>query len=373
MKIGILTLPQETNYGGILQAFALQRVLRNMGHDVLTIDRHNRREYPSFGRHIAGYLKRLVQHYLQGKKNVSVKWNPFLSSEEYDRVSKDTQKFIDRNIRLTRRVFSDQLAEIDKEYLFDAYVVGSDQVWLDNYCPESFLSFVSRTGVKKVVYAASCGKRSFFDNPSKLKICRELVKDFNGVSVREEHLVNLCKERLGIDAQWVLDPTMLLTPDDYIGVSEPAAGDEPVLFSYILDSSGDKDSIVQSLAKMLNVPVVNGNRAGAAVTGKDKSFPTVDAWLRNMSRARLVVTDSFHGTVFSILFNKPFVTIGNARRGMARFQSLLGRFGLQSRLINPESLDYMQIAGEPIDFSRVNEIIASDRVKSLSFIEKALN
>ncbi len=196
MKIGILTLPQETNYGGILQAFALQRVLRNMGHDVLTIDRHNRREYPSFGCHIAGYMKRLAQHYLQGKKNVSVKWNPFLSSDEYDRISKDTQKFIDRNIRLTRRVFSDQLAEIDKEYRFDAYVVGSDQVWLDNYCPESFLSFVSRANVTKLVYAASCGKKSFFDNPAKLKVCRELVKDFKSVSVREEHLVALCNVSL---------------------------------------------------------------------------------------------------------------------------------------------------------------------------------
>lgn len=372
MKIGILTLPQETNYGGILQAFALQRVLRNMGHDVLTIDRHNRREYPSFGRHIAGYMKRLVQHYLRGKKNVSVKWNPFLSSEEYDRVSKDTQKFIDRNIRLTRKVFSDQLAEIDKEYQFDAYVVGSDQVWLDNYCPDSFLSFVSRTGVKKAVYAASCGKRSFFDNPSKLKTCRELVKDFNGVSVREEHLVELCKEKLGIDAQWVLDPTMLLTLDDYIEAAEPGTGDDPVLFSYILDSSGDKDRIVQSVAKKLNVPVVNGNRAGN-ITEKDNSFPTVDAWLRNILRAKFVVTDSFHGTVFSIMFNKPFITIGNAKRGMARFKSLLGRFELQSRLIDLESSGYMNIVEEKIDFSRVNEIIAADRIKSLSFIEKALS
>lgn len=165
---------------------------------------------------------------------------------------------------------------------------------------------------------------------------------------------------------------MLLTPDDYIEVSEPVAGDEPVLFSYILDSSGYKDFIVESVAKMLNVPVVNGNRVGT-VTGKEKSFPTVDNWLRNISRARFVVTDSFHGTVFSILFNKPFVTIGNARRGIARLQSLLGRFGLQGRLIEPEGLDHMQIVGEPIDFSRVNEIIASDRIKSLSFIEKALN
>lgn len=137
MKIGILTLPQETNYGGILQAYALQHTLRGMGHDAITIDRHNRKEYPSWWIHFAGYCKRIIQHYLEGK-NVTTKWNPIVSPEEYAILSSETQRFIDRNIKLTKRVFSDELADIENEYQFDAYVVGSDQVWQEYYCPASF-------------------------------------------------------------------------------------------------------------------------------------------------------------------------------------------------------------------------------------------
>ena len=202
MKIGILTLPLETNYGGILQAFALQKVLRGIGYDVITIDRHGRREYPSPFIHVVGYVKRLLFHFLL-RKDVSIKWNPFESDEQYKIRSRKTQSFINRNILLTRFIYPEQLVEIDKEYGFDAYVVGSDQVWLSYYCPDSFLDFVTRPNVKKVVYAASCGKHSFFNNTRLLKKCSQLAKKFVGISVREDYLVRRCSNKMHIDVQWV--------------------------------------------------------------------------------------------------------------------------------------------------------------------------
>lgn len=370
MKIGILTLPQETNYGGILQAFALQRILRSMGHDAMTIDRHKRKEYPSLKVHIAGYCKRLFQHYLQRKENVSVKWDPFISVQDYKAVSEKTQAFIKRNIKMTRWVYTDQLAEIDCEYQFDAYVVGSDQVWLDYYCPSSFLDFVKRPGVKKLFYAASCGKQSFFNNSAKVALCRELVKSFCGVSVREESLLRPCKEKLGVDALWVLDPTMLLDRSVYLEATECNVDSKPVVFSYILDQNLEKDALVNAVAAHKNLPVVNGNRKNSV---KNAVFPSVDDWLQNINRSEFVVTDSFHGTVFAILFNKPFVTIGNVGRGLARFESLLGRLGLLDRLVEDIQSDViLKLSDKQIDFSKVNGIIDDERANSLDFLINSL-
>lgn len=379
MRIGILTLPQETNYGGILQAFALQKVLRDMGHEALTIDRHQRRQYDSFSKHIGGYLKRLYHHYVF-KKNVSPRWNPFLTENEYRTISQNTQRFIDANIAMTRRAFSDQLFEIDKEYSFDAYVVGSDQVWLDYYCPNSFLDFVKRDNVIKIVYAASCGPQSFFCNDNKLALCKELAKTFVGVSVREQSLVDLCKESLGVDAKWVLDPTMLLRQEDYIGrIGQPLDQESPILFSYILDESNSKDAILSSIAKAKNLEVVHGGTTKKYIKGITKSindcvYPSVEDWLYKIASSSFVVTDSFHGTVFSILFNRPFITICNSHRGSNRFFSLLSLFGLESRLIKEsDSVNIEKIIGESIDYTKVNTILEGERKKSMTFLTKCLN
>lgn len=370
MKIGILTLPQETNYGGILQAFALQKVLRDMGNNAITIDRHRRKEYPSLMIHLAGYFKRLFQYFILRKKTVSVKWNPFSTEDFCKKKSERIQQFLNRNVRLTRRIYPDQLPEIDEEYQFDAYVVGSDQVWLDYYCPNSFLDFVKRPNVKKVFYAASCGKKSFFNNSKKISLCKELVKSFNGVSVREESLVTMCKEKLGVEAKWVLDPTMLLSSKVYLEAIECHVESTPVLFSYILDSNSNKNNIVKTISTTLNLPIVNGNKEK---NDREKVFPSVDDWLQNMNRARFVVTDSFHGTVFAILFNKPFISIGNVSRGLNRFDSLLNMFSLKERLITDTEFEKVSsLVGEAIDFNHVNAVLEHERLKSMEFLTSCL-
>ena len=371
MRIGILTLPLEVNYGANLQAFALQKTLLKMGFEVITIDRHNRRRYPSTGIHIAGFIKRQFEYYFMGK-DVCTKWNPFISDEEYAILSSNTQKFIDRNIRLTRRVYSDELEEIDKEYNFDTYIVGSDQVWLDEYCPNSFLDFVHRPNIKKIVYAASCNeKNAFFGNLKKLKQCQRLVKYFSGISVREEYLVQICQEKMGINSDFVLDPTLLLTPQEYLDVIDPLEKEDPIIFSYILDDSPQKRMLISSISKDLRLPVVEGNILGK-VDGhvrKINPYPSIDDWLNNLYRSKFVITDSFHGTVFSILFNKPFVVIGNEQRGINRFNSLLALFKLQSHLISERNLSILPLREyQNIDFDTVNLVLSEYRKRSMNFL-----
>ena len=315
MKIGILTLPLEKNYGGILQAFALQKVLRGFGHDVITIDRHNRNKYPSFTIHLLGFIKRLLFR-LFLHKNVSIKWDPFESENEYrNRIRPNWSRlFVERNIHLTHFIYQDQLKAIDNEYKFNAYVVGSDQVWLSKYCPNSFLDFVTRANVKKIIYAASCGKYSMFDDNHLIKKCEKLARDFVGISVREDYLEKLCKERLHINTEWVLDPTMLLEPKDYLNATENTVGTDSIVFSYILDETPSKRYLVDMISKELRIPYVDGNVSSENVD--ETNHPSVDDWIHNIKRAKYVITDSFHGTAFSILFNKPFIAIGNELRGI---------------------------------------------------------
>lgn len=370
LRIGILTLPQETNYGGVLQAFAMQHTLRKLGYDAFTIDRHNRREYPSFWIHILGFAKRIFQHYVK-HQDVSVKWNPFLSDSDFEKSMSDIRTFINRNMQMTRPVYSDQLEQIDNEYKFDAYVVGSDQVWLDGYCPNSFLDFVKRNEVIRVTYAASCSSKSFFRDKAKTSQCAELAQKFSGISVREKQLVEKCAKNLGITPLWVIDPTMLLTPQDYLEASNCNDVGISSVFTYILDDNTDKDEIVKTISGQIGLPVVVGN-SKEEIDGT-KVPVSIDKWLNKMYHSSFVVTDSFHGTVFSILFNKPFVSIVNKDRGEERFVSLLEMFGLKDRMIYEFNAEEVKAkVKSTINFSEVNTILDEERIKALSFLKDRL-
>lgn len=377
MKIGILTLPQEMNYGGILQAFAMQKVLRDMGHEVYTIDRHNRREYPSLWVNILGFGKRWKQ-FLFEHKDVSLYWNPQMSDEVYRKISANTRDFVSRNMQMTRECWSDELAEIEAEYKFDVYVVGSDQVWLPGYYPNSFLDFVKRSEVVRVIYAASCGQHSFAEHPLAKKTAKDLASKFSGISVRESALVKLSQDVLGMDATHVLDPTMLLTPEDYLAATTDNVGQEAIVFSYILDKTSDKQSLVDFISRKVGAPSVAVNAPKGYVKRKGINldecvFPPIDNWIRNLYRAEYVVTDSFHGTAFSILFNKQFVVVGNKQRGMERFKSILKLFGLEDRLVLDYNHDEIEkIMASPIDYEKVNTRLEEMRKLSREFLLKSL-
>lgn len=371
MRIGILTLPQEKNYGGVLQAFAMQHTLRRLGYNAITIDRHNRRVYPSLWIHFLGYVKRLIEYYIGHKKGVSVKWNPFLTDSDFIKSMSDIRRFIDRNMKMTRPVYSDQLDQIEKEYQFDAYVVGSDQVWQFNYCPNSFLDFVKREDVIRVVYAASCSSKSFFNDKSKTEFCAELAKKFSGISVRERQLIERCETYLGISPLWVLDPTMLLRPQDYMNAIDRYEKGTSFIFTYILDENKEKADIVKEVQNLTKLRVVKGNSGEE----KDNVFVpvSIDQWVNNIFFSDFVITDSFHGTAFSILFNKPFISIANKNRGLDRFLSLLGMFGLEDRLVNKFDENNMkELVDSSINFNLVNEVLASEREKAITFLKNSL-
>lgn len=375
MKVGILTHPLETNYGGLLQAYALQTVIRRMGHDVYTIDRHNKGARSILPRHILGLIKRYFRRYVQRNPNVSTSWNAHLTMKEKDILGKNTWKFVQKNINITSRVWSHELKDIDEKYQFDAYVVGSDQIWLPNYCPNSFLDFVKRDNVIKCSYAASCSCASW--SPELTDACRQLARSFKGLSVREKDLIEFCRKEFGCAAQHVLDPTLLLDKEDYLTVVDTNVKGDDIIFSYILDDTQEKRSLIEKVSKHYGVGVawVNADRPYYKRNDVDINeciFPSVDNWINNLNNARFVITDSFHGMAMSIVFKKPFIVIANKKRGLSRFESMLGLFGLESRLILNVN-DFTEEHLLAINYDNVYDIIKSKRKESIEFLNTMLS
>lgn len=377
MKIGILTLPLNNNYGGLLQCFALQKVLKSLGHDAWVVQR--------------GYVNRSIIwrifHYVRQTMKVLLgrKFVHLLPSKEIKYIRKNTSNFISNYIEPTTEHIrtNKQLANFHFSNKFDAYVVGSDQVWRPCYSPcitNYFFDFISpNEKVKRVAYAASFGVDEWEFTEKETIICGDLLRLFNAVSVRENTAIALCSNNWGReDVIQVLDPTMLLEKEDYIRIVEKE--NEPKspgnLFCYILDESSEKNQVVESIASRIDavsftqMPKCEITYENLRDRLDDCVYPSVTAWLRAFMDADMVVTDSFHGCVFSIIFNKPFWVIGNEGRGLARFNSLLSLFELQSRMINSSSMP--TDITDPIDWSQVNAIRRKWIETSLNFLKNNL-
>lgn len=343
MKIGILTLPLHTNFGGILQAYALQTILERKGHEVEVLQRTSLKRNPLIMPMV--YAKRIARNILSGRKSPI-----FLErklAKERPVIRKHTDRFLSQYLKL-REI--KRLAELQQSD-YNAFVVGSDQVWRQIYfvgmwganISNAFLSFTKGWDIKRIAYAASFGVDFWEYNGSDTLVCAEEAKTFDAISVREDSGVDLCRERLGVEATHVLDPTLLLSKDDYMKLVSAAntpqsPGD---MLCYILDQTAFKTEVINriSAAQHLTPFNVNAQVDNSALPVEQRIQPPLEAWLRGFYDAKFVVTDSFHACVFSIIFGKPFIAIGNASRGMTRFTSLLRLFGLESRLITESHPD----------------------------------
>lgn len=379
MKIGILTQQLHNNYGGILQNYALQQVLKGIGHDVETIDWEYKT--PSYIQTLWNLRQRF--YHIIDKSVVLPHYTP--SARETIVISHHTHHFIKKYISVCpQKAYSlSNFGEIGRSQEYEAYVVGSDQVWRPSYNafqPAMFLSFAENVHVKRVAYAASFGTDSWEFTPAMTEVCSRLAKKFDLITVREKSGVELCRDYLGVEAMSVLDPTMLLDKDVYIRVV--VAEEEPVsagtLFHYILDPSDEKKALIEDIAIkqglkpfsiMPKCQAENRTKADVKKRIEECVFPSVTSWLRGFMDAKMVVVDSFHGAVFSIIFNKPFWVLANAKRGNARFESLLGMLGLEDRMISlGDEIDW----NKEIDWVKVNEIRQKEAVRCKSLLEEAL-
>lgn len=343
MRVGILTHPQGINYGGILQCYALCEYFRLLGHEVVVIQRGL--DIPLWKQVIIGLIS--------GFKRL-------LHTKKYDRAAK-IRLFSQKQLPRTKQIHSQSVMKrLCKQYKLNAVVVGSDQVWRSDYALNFgynyFLDFVP-DGIHKLSYAASFGLSTWDYSLEQSKRIKELLAGYKGVSVREDEAVVLCKTHLGIDVKQMPDPSMLLTALDYDQIASPRLLKENYIFVYWL---GDKRNIDEMIAfyesKGYNVIYV-GLR-------EQRILPAVEEWLSYIKYAKLVITDSFHGCVFSTLYHRPLKVCENKSGGYGRIQSLFQSLG-----VNIENLETL---------TRDEYCMIDNRLKALRetaklFIEKSLS
>lgn len=383
MKIVIFTQPLGHNYGGLLQAYALQKYLGLNGIQSLIVDMPKKKLPTTMIIRFVSFCKRLLLRYAMGKKSNSV-WVYHESAQTRNKIYENLNIFKNHYLKLTDVIMPNSDFSMISTTDISGYIVGSDQVWRPKYSPYQphyFLDFVKdKIEVKRIAYAASFGVDDNEFSDKLLGICKPLAQKFDAISVREDSGIELCKKLFEVNAVQVLDPTLLLDAEHYTKLSyeRDDFSNDGNLFTYVLDENNEKQQIIDAviretaLKSFRILPKSKYKEVGIKHI-EDCVLPPIEQWLRGFVDAKYVVTDSFHGTVFSILFKRPFIAIANSSRGVTRFTSLLKLFGLEDRLVlKPEDVT-PELINKPIDYKRVYTILEAERKKSKKFLMDALN
>ena len=371
MKIGILTLRLHKNYGGILQNYALNKFLTDLGHEVKTINIVWDIRPKGFYAFLI-YSKRFLMFLLGKRVNIFRE----RSIMEQDKISNEQiTAFKQKYIPLTEVFLVPGTSFHKLNGRFDAFVVGSDQVWRPKYTKgveKYFLDFLSDNQAIRLSYSASFGSSYNEYSEKQRQTCGKLIKLFKGVSVREKAAITLIKDSLLWEVNPIqhIDPTFLLERKVYEQFIQrnPNKGG---LYNYILDSNDDKNIVLNKVANKLGLTpytLLNGSLSNDS----NQVLKSVEIWLTSIADAEFVYTDSYHGCVFSIIFNKPFLVYGNAQRGKARFESLLSLFGLEYRYIDTGSEFQEDSLMVPINWKQVNHIITKEKDRSLKYFKEML-
>lgn len=332
-------------------------------------------QYPPLWKIPLSFGKRFLFKYIVRRKNQKILLERY-ERKIYPLLVHDILEFISKYIKQFK---VDKF--IDCKGKFDVWICGSDQIWRYKYYPffegdiaNVYLKFLGDDSCKRIAYAASFGTDNWEYPAKETAECKNWIQKFDAVSVREETGVKLCSTYYDIKAKHVLDPTMLLSKDDYVDLIEKSDVPKSTgnLFCYILDNTDEKMNVVKNIEKQRHLSsfFMNGDCGNWTEDLEKRIQPPVESWLRAFYDSEFIVTDSFHACVFSILFHKQFLVIGNKERGLARIYSLLSMFGLEDRLTSDTGLDINRM--KTIDYDRVDEILAKHREESRTFLIQAL-
>ena len=364
VRIALMTFHSETNFGAVLQAYALQRSILDMGcsatflnYRCKGIDDGYRFRY-LFKRAAIVTFKNLIYLPVYLKK----KWVFHAFVSKYLQVS-------NQNLNLSR---PSQVARINDQ--FDAFMVGSDQIWnyrLTAFDEAYFLAFVDK-GKMKYAYAASFGVESI---PNGLKEeYRRLLQGFQIITAREKSGAGIARELIGKEVETVLDPTLLMDRGKWMQMCQSAnVRSGNYILVYLLSKSPLLMESAAQLARMLDcdIVVLNSGEVVSGIPTKSIRVGNPITWIRYVSDAQFIVTNSYHGMLFSLIFAKEFLvecrpTQFNVN---SRIFDLLESLGLKDRLVDQNS----NVTGlDTIDYARVNPILDGKRTRSLDILQGML-
>ncbi|MGK2862157.1 MAG: polysaccharide pyruvyl transferase family protein [Chitinophagaceae bacterium] len=367
MNIALITVHKATNYGAILQAYATVIALSKYG-EVHTIDYKN------------PYLKSHLDliRFKPSFRGIKMLMHDLLNIRNRSVLIKKFRDFIKLNFNLSQELTANQLEQYVKGQ-YDVYVCGSDQIWNPNIIsptnsidPIYFLSF-GEADAKKISYASSMGNYEFSDQQT--SYLRLLLKDFHRISVREiegkNYLQSLFPDRT---ITQVVDPTLLLSGSDWLTQLSPYK--EQKRNDYILVYSVPRTQLLRKAIKFysekFDMPVIAIDKMLVPMDYVDKHIRTAGPgeFIELYANAGFVITDSFHGTCFSVIFEKPFVCIPATHKAN-RQEGLLSSLGLLDRIIYKES-DFSSIS-QSLDYSETREKLREVRENALAFIDEAFS
>ena len=358
MRIGIITFHFVLNYGGVLQAYALSKCLKKMGHDAYFIDYQ-----PDY--HVKRYQWKWDYCGLHPTNII------------FAVLRKRFNDFTSKHLKLTSRLYNslEDLQAGPPEA--EAYICGSDQIWnaeITNFDPAYFLCFAPEN-IKKISYAASFGKTNFTEMQQRK--LREYIEVIQSLSVREQNGVNFISDFTDRKAACVLDPTLLITDYDEV-TSQNCIKDEYILVVNLLNNpliNQTADFISKQLC--LKKVVLNKYSLKDLAWDEKRLYPSPDGYLGLIKNAKFVVTNSFHGTVFSIVFKKKFIVTalsGHSSQKNSRMTELLNKIGLSRFFINDFDEKFiMESISADTDWSVVCTLLARLREESLFFLKNALD
>ncbi len=344
--VGVAGLYSSPNYGCALSHLSVYNILKSLGYEPLMIERIGR-NYHDVDRSIGEFIE---NHY------------------DMDDIAKPVYT-------------QAQLRKYNA--LCDTFMVASDQIWKHILYQEQgnyyALDFVE-DNKRKLTYGTSFGHDEYFGSDKVREEMKYYLKRLDAIGVREDSGVQICNEVFDVEARRVLDPVLTVDGSLFENLAaESSRNESNYVFSYMLEPNRNKEFVVNTVSEhysMKNINVTGMDVTPSRIKGwklpLERNVKTVD-WVRLIKDSNFVVTDSFHGMCFAIIFEKPFLVIEHENRGNGRFYSLLKLLGLEDRIVkSPTGKESIESCYVDIDYRRVKDIIKADREASLAWLKENL-
>lgn len=379
MKVGILTILNVNNYGAELQCCALYRKLQQLGYDAEVINYlfgiHPEHVFDGEKRTVPIPLKQLIK-----VKLLPVVQNMFCMFHQKNKRLriKRFDEFHAKYNHLTSTVYPSVKSLYEAKFNYDVLCIGSDQVWnyMKGYSLEPFFACFDKNNTKKITYASSIGLSSLSVEAE--QVFKKELASFAYISVREQQASEILEKLLNRKIDVVLDPTLILNKQEWIEVAKyDMCPKEKYLLVYIVTIKPCDYvlTLARHIAKQRNLKIVricrdaypehSGSDVEEILTAGPSDFVGL------FSKAEFVVTNSFHGTVFSINFSKPFYSVIKSHHSTnSRLTSILKKLGLEDRIV-PVGSQLPMISD--IDFSDPSAKLEAERKLSIEYINKALS
>ena len=348
MEIALLTIWREKNYGAELQAYATVKILQQYGCDV-----------------------RMVNIRLSDMRKLSIK----------ERVANQIECFLPGHLKFVR--FWKKYIPTTRRYKTvediirnppeaDIYMVGSDQVWNNDITKDFFFLFFLNFGPhnkKRISYASSFGKETW-DFDSKTKEVKKLLSRFQYITTRESSGAKIVNDIFQLHAEVVLDPTLLL--DDYSILTKKVIQKQQLAY-YPLSDDEELESCSIRISKLLGLTPLNINRKNSFMRKICYNRTSIENWIKGIAESNFIITRSFHGVIFSIIYKKQFAVLASRNGRGTRLENLLNALGLESRIFSTaDDLERSQPWRYPINYTEITPKLLEMRTNSLGVLKKLL-